>query len=196
MRPTQVSRDITHERQYHRRWAAPGWTAYAVFGDAIGFADATAILRRPRQCDVFAVHERGSLDEIENPNPHVAPTTGTPRTAMAAGFGKPFFGGGSYTECSERRTREWRRSSITELPARRSRQCDPGHYYLLNNYNPDISVRQQRVHDHTQQHAFTFTTKQRSIGDVLLDHHVSWKSYNDQWAQYLRTKYSRIWHRG
>ncbi|HKB91438.1 MAG TPA: alkaline phosphatase family protein, partial [Opitutaceae bacterium] len=32
-------------------------------------------------------------------------------------------------------------------------------------------------------------TSQRSIADVLLDHNVSWKTYNDQWNSYLGDKY-------
>ena len=32
-------------------------------------------------------------------------------------------------------------------------------------------------------------TTQRSIGDVLLENNISWKSYNDQWDRYLGDKY-------
>ena len=32
-------------------------------------------------------------------------------------------------------------------------------------------------------------TTQASIADVLLANNVSWKSYNDQWNQYLTDKY-------
>jgi phospholipase C len=70
--------------------------------------------------------------------------------------------------------------------------CDPGHYYLLNNYNPGYFGDGSNAYiDHFIYNTpFTIPpTSQRSIADVLLENHVSWKSYNDQWNPYLTDKY-------
>jgi phospholipase C len=70
--------------------------------------------------------------------------------------------------------------------------CEPDHYYLLNNYNPGYFGDGSNAY--TDHYVFNtpFTippTSQRSIADVLLENHVSWKSYNDQWNAYLGDKY-------
>jgi len=70
--------------------------------------------------------------------------------------------------------------------------CHPGHYYLLNNYNPGYFGDCSNAYEDTNSNNTPFTippTSQRSIGDVLLEHNVSWKSYNDQWDAYLSDKY-------
>src|SRR6185312_10282203 len=72
--------------------------------------------------------------------------------------------------------------------------CDPGHYYLLNNYNPGYFGDGTNAYTDTNPHNTPFTippTSQRSIADVLLEHNVSWKSYNDQWDAYLKDKYQQ-----
>src|SRR5258705_2359058 len=72
--------------------------------------------------------------------------------------------------------------------------CDPGHYYLLNNYNPGYFGDGSNAYLDTNAHNTPFTippTSQRSIGDVLLENHISWKSYNDQWDRYLSDKYQQ-----
>jgi phospholipase C len=66
-------------------------------------------------------------------------------------------------------------------------KCDPGHYYLLNNYNPGYFGSGADAYTDHFIYNTPFTvpgTSQRSIGDVLLENKVSWKSYNDQWNQY------------
>ena len=70
--------------------------------------------------------------------------------------------------------------------------CDPGHYYLLNNYNPGyFGDGSDAYNDHNPSNTpFTIPrTTQRSIADVLLENDISWKSYNDQWDRYLADKY-------
>jgi len=62
--------------------------------------------------------------------------------------------------------------------------CDPCHYYLLNNYNPGYfgDGSNASTYRFVFNTAFTIPpTKQRSIGDVLLENNVSWKYYGDQW---------------
>jgi phospholipase C len=71
-------------------------------------------------------------------------------------------------------------------------KCETGHYYLLNNYNPGYFGDGSDAYTDTNPSNTPFTipgTTQRSIADVLLENHVSWKSYNDQWNQYLTDPY-------
>jgi phospholipase C len=79
------------------------------------------------------------VDEIENPNPQPGTNNWYTEDGYGSGgFGKPVAGGGSYSDCSDLNA-----PGVGPLP-RLSRfapapghpNCDPGHYYLLNNYNP------------------------------------------------------------
>jgi len=70
--------------------------------------------------------------------------------------------------------------------------CDPGHYYLLNNYNPGYFGDGSNAYTDHFIYNTPFTippTSQHSIADVLLENNISWKSYNDQWNPYLGDKY-------
>jgi phospholipase C len=78
------------------------------------------------------------------------------------------------------------------LPRPIDPNCDGGHYYLLNNYNPGYFGDGSNAYTDANPNNTPFTippTNQRSIGDVLLENNVSWKSYNDQWNAYLTDKY-------
>jgi phospholipase C len=114
------------------------------------------------------------------------------------GFGNVFpgqsgvYGGGSYSDCSDSSQpgvgpiRDYL-SSIGIDP-----NCETGHYYLLNNYNPGYFGDGSNAYEDTNPNNTPFTippTSQRSIGDVLLENNISWKSYNDQWDNYLNDKY-------
>ena len=58
--------------------------------------------------------------------------------------------------------------------------CQAGHYYLLNNYNPGYNADGTPVNLTTS--PFTIPpTSVRSIGDALLDKGVSFKYYGDGW---------------
>ena len=70
--------------------------------------------------------------------------------------------------------------------------CDPGHYYLLNNYNPGYFGDGSNAYTDTNPNNTVFTippSSLRSIGDVLLAANVSWKYYGDQWNNYLTDPY-------
>ena len=94
-------------------------------------------------------------------------------------------GGGSYSDCSDasqpgvRPIREYLKSLDPPI----SPNCEQGHYYLLNNYNPGYFGDGSNAFTDTFKYNTPFTippTNQRSIANVLLDTGVSWKSYNDQ----------------
>jgi phospholipase C len=168
------------------------------FADAIWFSDADGKPATPPHNQlVFKDNpaNAGVVDEIENPN--AMPDTNNWYTQDGyggGGSGKPFFGGGSYSDCSD--SDEPGVGPVlyylTSLPYRVDSKCDPGHYYLLNNYNPGYFGDGSNAYtDHnTNNTAFTIPpTRQRSIADVLLESNVSWKYYGDQWNQYLHDKY-------
>jgi len=72
--------------------------------------------------------------------------------------------------------------------------CEPGHYYLLNNYNPGYFGDGGDAYKNTNAHNTPFTvpgTTQRSIADELLEKNISWKTYFDQWDAYLSDKYQQ-----
>jgi len=166
------------------------------FGDAIWFSDANGKAAVPPHNQMtFA---GGPVDEIENPN--LVP--GTNNWWINDGYGgfgnngssTGVYGGGSYTNCSD--------SSqpgvapilnyLSSLPRPITPNCDEGHYYLLNNYNPGYFGNGSNAYTDANPNNTPFTippTSQRSIADVLLDKNVSWKSYNDQWTPYLSDKY-------
>ena len=164
------------------------------FGDPIWFYDPNSAtpLMPPHNQLVFAnTVNAGTVDEIENPNPQ----PGTNNYWIEDGYGGggfgtgPVFGGGSYTNCSDVSQPGVAPilNYLSSLPRPIEPKCDAGHYYLLNNYNPGYFGDGSDAYTDTNVANTPFTippTSQRSIGDVLLENNVSWKSYNDQWNQY------------
>ncbi len=81
---------------------------------------------------------------------------------------------------------------MASLPYEVNPKCDPGRYYLLNNYNPGYFGDGSNAYtDHNVANTpFTIPpTKQHTIADVLMAAGVSWKYYGDQWNAYLTDKY-------
>jgi phospholipase C len=71
-------------------------------------------------------------------------------------------------------------------------RCEPGHYYLLNNYNPGYFGNGNNAFTDTSADNTVFTippSSTRSIGDELLAHNISWKYYGDQWNNYVPDPY-------
>jgi phospholipase C len=168
------------------------------FADAIFFSEADGNPATPPHNQVVRKQvpsETGTVDEIENPNP--APGTNNWYTQDGyggGGNGTPFYGGGSYSNCSDSDepgvgpVLEY----LTSLPYRVDPKCDVGRYYLLNNYNPGYFGDGSNAYTDANPANTVFTippTKQRSIADVLLENSVSWVYYGDQWNQYLKDKY-------
>src|ERR1700677_3994933 len=82
---------------------------------------------------------QGIVDEIDNPNP--PPGTNNWYTEDGYGGGSPgaaAFGGGSYSNCSDP-TQPGAApvlKYLRSLPKPVDANCQPDHYYLVNNYNP------------------------------------------------------------
>jgi phospholipase C len=165
------------------------------FGDAIWFKDQNGNLVPPHHEMTWA---GGPVDEIENPNPR----PGTNNWWIQDGYGgfgnvggaTGVYGGGSYSQCSDSSQPGVGPilSYLSSLNPPINSNCEPGHYYLLNNYNPGYFGDGSNAYENTNPHNTPFTippTSQRSIGDVLLENNVSWKNYSDQWDNYLNDKY-------
>jgi phospholipase C len=193
----QLADDFAMSDNYHQ--PAMGGTGLdsiiLFFGDALWFRDQNGRQVPPHNRMTFA---GGPVDEIENPNP--VPGTNNWWTQDGyGGFGNNgastgVYGGGSYSDCSDPSQPGVGPilSYLSSLNPPINPNCDPGHYYLLNNYNPGYFGDGSNAYEDTNPHNTPFTippTSQRSIGDVMLENNISWKSYNDQWNNYLRDKY-------
>jgi len=167
------------------------------FGDAIWFSDGNGNPAVPPHNALVwsGTPDAGTVDEIENPNPVPGTNNWWVEDGYGGGgFGSPVSGGGSYSNCSDPSQPgvDEIRDYLQSLERPIDPHCEDGHYYLLNNYNPGYFGDGSNAY--TDHYVFNtpFTippTSQRSIADVLLEHNVSWKSYNDQWTPYLTDKY-------
>jgi phospholipase C len=166
------------------------------FGDAIWFSDENGNPLVPPQNQM--TWAGGPVQEIENPNPQ--PGTNNFWTQDGyGGFGNyghstGVYGGGSYVNCADVSQPGVNQivSYLGSLTPAIKPNCDAGHYYLVNNYNPGYFGDGSDAYTDNNPNNTPFTipgTTQASIGDVLLGANVSWKTYNDQWNQYLTDKY-------
>ena len=135
---------------------------------------------RPRRCDLVQRRQgqrhatpphnvevdagtanAGTVDEVENPNPASGTNNWYTEDGYGGGsFGSASSGGGSYTDCADTTQPgvapivNYLQSLATPI----NPNCEAGHYYLLNNYNPgyfgngnnaftDTNAEQHRIHD-------------------------------------------------
>ena len=164
--------------------------------DAVWFSDGNGNAAvPPNGQDTF---QGGPVYEIENPNPQ----PGTNNWWIQDGYGgfgdngisMGVYGGGSYTNCSD--TSQPGVAPIVHylvsLKHSIKPNCDTGHYYLLNNYNPGYFGDGSNAYTNTNAVNTPFTvppTSQLSIADVMTAGNVSWKYYGDQFTQYLSDPY-------
>jgi len=140
-------------------------------GDAIWFSDGNGNAATPPQ------------NQIENPDPQ----PGTNNYYSQDGYS-----GGSYVGCADRA--EPGVGSILDylaaLPYRPNPNCQPGHFYLVNNYNPGY------LGDGTVDKNDPFTVPPVSlptIGDALLKKQVSFRYYGEGWNAYLQDPSSYLY---
>jgi phospholipase C len=147
--------------------------------------------------------DAGTVNEVENPNP--APNTNNWYTedgygnSFNAGFPPPYTtspvsGGGSYSNCSDPAQPGVGPivTYLRSLPRPIDPRCEPGHYYLLNNYNPGWfgNGKNAYIDQNPANTPFTIPpSSTRSIGDALNDKGISWKYYGDQWNNYIPDPY-------
>jgi phospholipase C len=166
-------------------------------GDAIWFSDGLGNPLQPPHNQMVAAGSpnAGVVDEIENPNPLANTNNWYIQDGYGGGsFGSPSYGGGTYTTCADT-SQPGVAAIVTYLTSINvNPNCDPGHYYLLNNYNPgyygdgtnayaDISNPLNTV--------FTIPPSSvRNIGDALLAKNISFAYFGDQFNPYLANPYN------
>jgi phospholipase C len=166
-------------------------------GDMIYFSDGKGNAATPPHNVKVAAGSAnaGIVDEVENPNP--APKTNNWYSEDGYGggsFGAASYGGGSYSNCAD--TTQPGVAAITKylksLPNPIAPNCEAGHYYLLNNYNPGYFGNGNNAYTDTNANNTVFTippSSVPSIGDKLLSNNISWKYYGDQWNNYVPDPY-------
>jgi len=122
-------------------------------------------------------------NQIENPNPQ----TGTNNYYIQDGYS-----GGSYVACAD--ASQPGVGPILDylgaLPAKPKPNCETGHYYLVNNYNPGY------FGDGTVDTQEPFTVPPSNvpnIGDALIKKKVSFRYYGEGWNAYLQDHASELY---
>jgi len=166
-------------------------------GDAIWFSDGKGNPLVPPHNTLVdpGTPNAGTVDEVENPNP--APGTNNWYTEDGYGggsYGSPSYGGGSYSNCADPTQPGVAavEKYLQSLPKPVDPHCEPGHYYLLNNYNPGYFGNGNNAFTDESPLNTVFTippSSVRSIGDELLEKKISWKYYGDQWNAYVPDPY-------
>jgi phospholipase C len=154
----------------------------------------------------------GTISEIEDPNP--AP--GTNNWYTQDGYGSDYnagypskdwdktqsnglpiiYGGGSYSDCSDP-SQPGVGPIVGYLHSIHiDPRCEPGHYYLLNNYNPGWFGNGNDAYTDESPSNTPFTippSSTPSIGDDMNNADISWKYYGDQWNNYVNDPYQLNW---
>jgi phospholipase C len=166
-------------------------------GDMIWFSDGkNHSMAPPHNAKVAAgTANAGIVDEVENPNPAAKTNNWYMEDGYGGGsFGSPSFGGGSYSECADLSQPGVAPivNYLHSLQPKIHSNCEVGHYYLLNNYNPGYFGNGNNAYTDTNKNNTVFTippSSVRSIGDSLIANNISWKYYGDQWNNYVNDPY-------
>jgi phospholipase C len=135
------------------------------FGDAIWFTDGKGNAAVP------------PTEQIENPNPQ----PGTDNYYDQDGYS-----GGTYSDCSDLSQPGVPAvvNYLQSLPRPVNPNCEKGHYYLLNNYNPGYLGN--GVPLPLSLSPFTIPpVPVRHIGSLLMEHNISFKYYGEHWNRYV-----------
>ena len=178
---TFLANNYTMSDNYHQ--AAMGGTGLnhimLGFADAIWYSDGNGNALVP------------TAQQIEDPDAQ----SGTNNWYVEDGYGgfdsttETPYGGGSYSACADT-TQPGVPAVVNYLQSLATKinpNCEAGHYYLLNNYNPGYNADGTLAVDDSNDYAsFTIPpTSVRHIGDALMDANVSFKYYGDGWNLYL-----------
>jgi phospholipase C len=162
-------------------------------GDAIFFTDANGnAIPPPNNTTVDpGTPNAGVVAEVEDPDPQTGTNNWYKEDGYGGGsYGSASYGGGSYSDCSDTS-----QPGVTEIVSylnklRINPRCQPGHYYLLNNYNPGYFGQGENAFTDESPLNTVFTippSSVPSIGDDMIAHNISWKYYGDQWNNYAGT---------
>jgi phospholipase C len=164
------------------------------FADDIWYSDSNGKPATPPHNELLAAGSpnAGVVDEIENPNPQPGTNNWYTQDGYGNGsYGSASSGGGSYSNCADSDAAGVR-AVVSYLRAIKVKpNCDRGHYYILNNYNPGYfgdgsSATSAAAFADPGETVFTIPgSPVRSIGDALSQKGISWAYYGDQWNAYL-----------
>jgi phospholipase C len=196
---------------FHQSFTGGTGPNHIMFGhaDAIWFSDAKGkAAEPPNNKEVYTKPyqgnpnpDAGTVNEVEDPNP--APGTNNWYSedgygnSYNAGYPPPYYtnpvsGGGSYSDCSDT-SQPGVGPIVSYLKSLGiDPRCEPGHYYLLNNYNPGWFGNGKNAYIDQNPGNTPFTippSSTPSIGDDLNSHSISWKYYGDQWNNYVPDPY-------
>ena len=162
---TQLAREYTISDNYHQ--------------PVMGGTGANSIMLGAADAYYFTDGRRNALtppaNQIENPDP---------QTDTNNWYTEDGYAGGSYSNCSD--------SSqpgvgviltyLASLPNKPKPNCAPGHYYLLNNYEPGYNGDGSL---HTTNPFTIPPSPVRTIADTLLEKGISWKYYGEGWNSFI-----------
>jgi phospholipase C len=166
--------------------------------DAIWFSDGNGNPQIPPQNQLATnagPANAGVVNEVENPNPQAGTNNYWVEDGYGGGsYGLPSYGGGSYTNCSD--TTQPGVAPIVYFLKSLSHpvnpNCEPGHYYLLNNYNPGYFGDGTNAYNDANADNTVFTippSSVRNIGDALIAKNISWAYFGDQFDRYVNDPY-------
>jgi phospholipase C len=177
-------------------------------GDAIWFSDGKGNPLVPPHNPVDPANPgtpvigfTSALSEIENPNPQASTNNYYTQDGYGGGSGSPTavapnanYGGGSYSNCSDSTQPGVGPvlNYLSSLSRPVNANCESGHYYLLNNYNPGYFGDGTNAYTDTNASNYVFTippSSVRNIGDALNEKGISWAYFGDQFNRYLTDKY-------
>jgi len=161
----ELADTYTMSDNYHQAIQGGSGTNHIVFGNALTYyySDGHGHTATP------------PANQIENPDPQ----PGTSNFYTQDGYT-----GGSYSNCADPSQPGVKavRAYLDSLPSKPDARCEPGAYYLLNNYSPaylgDGSISDK---------PFVLPpSAQRTIGDALNARKISWRYYGSGWDAYVR----------
>jgi phospholipase C len=178
-------------------------------GDAIWFSNGAGVPGVPPSNPVDPTNpglplpgHSSALSQIENPDP--MPGTNNFYTQDGYGGG-PFinagatppnanYGGGSYVNCADSTQHGVGAvdSYLAALTPSINANCQAGHYYLVNNYNPGYFGDGKNAYTDTNPNNTPFTippSNVPNIGVELSNNNISWAYFGDQFNQYLADPY-------
>jgi phospholipase C len=200
---TSLADQYTMSDNFHQSFLGGTGPNHIMFGhaDALWFSDSNGNPAQPPEnqlvftspYDGGANPDQGIVNEVENPNP--APGTDNWYSEDgygSGGYGAPVSGGGSYSNCADP-TQPGVGPVVNYLTSLGiDPHCEPGHYYLLNNYNPGWFGNGNNAYIDQNPANTPFTippSSTPSIGDDLNANKISWKYYGDQWNNYVPDPY-------
>ncbi|HEX8817835.1 MAG TPA: alkaline phosphatase family protein [Terriglobales bacterium] len=163
--------------------------------DALWFSSSNGLpATPPNNVEVWkGTPNAGVVAEVEDPNTQSNTNNWWKQDGYGGGgYGSAVYGGGSYSNCFDTKqpgvgpvVRYLKNIGVDP-------HCEPGHYYLLNNYNPGWFGNGKNAYiDHNVNNTpFTLPPSSvASIGTNLNASNISWKYYGDHWNNYVNDPY-------